>query len=79
MSKKINCPKCQGTPFPHQDQFGKFISCAQCGWQRDLPGAQDPKAPGPGQSPAPSLSESGGSPTPERTIYRTLARQKRAA
>jgi hypothetical protein len=31
------CPKCKtGTLFINQDEYGKLLVCANCGWQRDL-------------------------------------------
>ena len=30
------CPRCQGDLFLDQDHFGKFKTCIQCGYMRDL-------------------------------------------
>jgi uncharacterized Zn finger protein (UPF0148 family) len=30
------CPKCKGDLFLDEDHYGKFKSCAQCGYIRDL-------------------------------------------
>ena len=31
------CPKCQGDLFAGEDMHGDYVSCAQCGYLRDLP------------------------------------------
>jgi DNA-directed RNA polymerase subunit M/transcription elongation factor TFIIS len=31
------CPKCGGTILIGSDQYGQFLSCASCGWSKDLP------------------------------------------
>jgi DNA-directed RNA polymerase subunit M/transcription elongation factor TFIIS len=30
------CPKCQGDFYLTEDSFGKFLSCFQCGYIKDL-------------------------------------------
>ena len=30
------CPKCQGDFYVTEDSFGKFLSCFQCGYIKDL-------------------------------------------
>lgn len=30
------CPKCQGDLFLDQDHYGKFKTCVQCGYMRDM-------------------------------------------
>ena len=30
------CPKCKGDLFLDQDHYGKYQSCMQCGYMRDL-------------------------------------------
>ena len=30
------CPKCQGDLYLKEDIFGKFLSCLQCGYLRDV-------------------------------------------
>ena len=30
------CPRCQGDLFLDQDYYGKFKTCIQCGYMRDL-------------------------------------------
>ena len=37
------CPRCKGDLFLDEDHYGKFKSCAQCGYMRDLvAGSQGP-------------------------------------
>ncbi len=37
MRLKFNaCPKCSGDLEMRRDIYGMFVSCLQCGWQRDL-------------------------------------------
>ena len=55
------CPKCHGDLFSGEDMHGGYVSCAQCGYLRDLPDENDhplagktyvddsPKAPQKGQ------------------------------
>ena len=31
------CPKCQGDLYLREDMHGKYVSCMQCGYLRDLP------------------------------------------
>lgn len=31
------CPRCSGDLFEDRDQYGKFITCMQCGLIRDVP------------------------------------------
>jgi hypothetical protein len=43
------CPRCQGDLFLEQDHYGKFKTCLQCGYARDLaesvsPTAEPPRA-----------------------------------
>ena len=35
------CPKCQGDLYAGKDIHGDYISCAQCGYLRDLPDEND--------------------------------------
>lgn len=35
------CPKCQGDLHLSKDRFGKYMSCLQCGYLRDLEESQD--------------------------------------
>ena len=37
MLKLKACPKCRGDMSPGEDQFGKYLSCLQCGLLLDLP------------------------------------------
>ena len=30
------CPKCQGDLYLKEDIFGKYLSCLQCGYLRDV-------------------------------------------
>ena len=30
------CPRCQGDLYQTQDIFGKFLSCFQCGYLKDI-------------------------------------------
>ena len=34
------CPRCSGDLFEDRDQYGKFISCMQCGLIRDMPNCE---------------------------------------
>ena len=36
MIKLKTCPKCQGDLYLSEDIFGKFFSCMQCGYLKDL-------------------------------------------
>lgn len=37
-----SCPKCiTGSLNPGYDQYGKFVTCLNCGWQKDLPNTID--------------------------------------
>ena len=31
------CPKCRGDLYLAEDIFGKYLSCLQCGYLKDLP------------------------------------------
>ena len=31
------CPKCHGDLYLNKDMYGKYISCLQCGYMKDLP------------------------------------------
>ena len=31
------CPKCHGDLYLSRDMYGKYISCLQCGYMKDLP------------------------------------------
>ena len=31
------CPRCTGDLFHDNDQYGHFVTCAQCGFSKDLP------------------------------------------
>ena len=37
MLKLKGCPKCQGALNLASDMYGRYISCLQCGFSRDLP------------------------------------------
>ena len=39
-----SCPKCKGDLFLDQDHYGKFKSCVQCGYIRDLVEGPQPMA-----------------------------------
>ena len=32
------CPKCHGDLYLERDQYGRYMSCLQCGHLKDLPG-----------------------------------------
>ena len=36
------CPKCHGDLYLGEDIHGRYVSCIQCGYLRDLPVAQAP-------------------------------------
>ena len=49
------CPKCRGDLYLAEDIFGKYVSCLQCGFLKDLPEERPEKrelvhAGGPGPS-----------------------------
>ncbi|HJN87522.1 MAG: hypothetical protein QF714_09545 [Dehalococcoidia bacterium] len=31
------CPRCRGDLYRAEDMYGKYLSCFQCGYLRDLP------------------------------------------
>ncbi len=31
------CPRCNGDLYRDRDQYGDFVTCAQCGFSKDLP------------------------------------------
>lgn len=31
-----NCPRCSGDLYNERDSYGSYVSCAQCGFQRDV-------------------------------------------
>jgi len=37
------CPRCHGDLYLTQDSFGKYVSCLQCGYLKDIetPGSPD--------------------------------------
>lgn len=37
MLKLKGCPKCRGDMSPGEDQYGKYLSCLQCGLLLDVP------------------------------------------
>ena len=37
MLKLKACPKCRGDMSPGEDQYGKYLSCLQCGLMQDVP------------------------------------------
>ena len=41
------CPKCQGDLYLREDIFGKYLSCMQCGYFKDLEAPQPTAAPSP--------------------------------
>jgi hypothetical protein len=43
---KLNaCPKCGGALFIDNDTYGRYLTCANCGWSKDLSeGAQLPRS-----------------------------------
>ena len=30
------CPKCKGTLFLSRDTYGKYLTCGNCGWNKDI-------------------------------------------
>jgi DNA-directed RNA polymerase subunit M/transcription elongation factor TFIIS len=42
------CPRCRGDLYRAEDMFGKYLSCFQCGYLRDLPNEKLLAAPAPG-------------------------------
>ena len=57
MKLKFNaCPKCSGDLQVRRDTYGMFVSCLQCGLQRDL------DAPLPAVSPAPAAATAAARP-----------------
>ena len=41
------CPKCRGDLYLAEDIFGKYLSCLQCGYLKDLPLVEQQPAPAP--------------------------------
>ena len=41
------CPKCRGDLYLAEDIFGKYLSCLQCGYLKDLPLVEQQSAPAP--------------------------------
>ena len=39
------CPKCRGDLYLAEDIFGKYLSCLQCGYLKDLPLVEQQPAP----------------------------------
>ncbi len=31
------CPRCSGDLYRQRDQYGHFVTCAQCGFSKDVP------------------------------------------
>ena len=31
------CPRCRGDLYRSEDMYGRYVSCFQCGYMRDLP------------------------------------------
>ena len=31
------CPKCHGDLYLNKDMYGKYLSCLQCGYMKDVP------------------------------------------
>ncbi len=43
MMKLKNCPRCRGDLYLSQDIYGKFYSCIQCGYLRDIVEVREPR------------------------------------
>jgi len=39
------CPRCRGDLYQTQDIFGKFLSCMQCGYLKDIEGERSSRKP----------------------------------
>ncbi len=39
------CPRCRGDLYQTQDIFGKFLSCMQCGYLKDIEGVSSRRKP----------------------------------
>ena len=39
------CPRCRGDLYQTQDMFGKFLSCLQCGYLKDIEQAPSRRKP----------------------------------
>ena len=37
MLKLKGCPKCHGDLYLNRDMYGKYLTCLQCGYLKDLP------------------------------------------
>lgn len=35
------CPRCSGDLYEEEDVFGLYVSCMQCGFQKDLPAPEE--------------------------------------
>ncbi len=42
MIKFKGCPKCRGDLYLNKDMYGKYLSCLQCGYMKDL--TEEPEA-----------------------------------
>lgn len=36
MRKMIKCSKCHGNMIIERDEYGRYLKCLQCGYQKDL-------------------------------------------
>ena len=43
MIKFRDCPRCKGDLYLSQDVYGKFYSCMQCGYLRDVIEVNEPR------------------------------------
>ena len=80
-----SCPRCSGDLYADNDQYGPYITCAQCGFSKDLPQAGEERFVITAEPvPAPVVPESMGGKRSRlshggRHIARTLAIAKRSS
>ena len=41
------CPRCRGDLYLAEDIFGRYLSCLQCGYLKDVPEVMEKPIPGP--------------------------------
>ncbi len=59
MIKLKACPKCHGDLYLEKDQYGRFLSCLQCGYLTELLGELLSELPGKQPGELPAVSQSG--------------------
>ncbi|PKB81123.1 MAG: hypothetical protein BZY88_07100 [SAR202 cluster bacterium Io17-Chloro-G9] len=79
------CPRCSGDLYTDYDQYGPYITCAQCGFSKDLPqDGEEPIVITAEPVPAPVITQAQGEKRRRmshggRHFARTLAMAKRTS